>query len=1260
MSYELSLWNDIIKSATQNDHTVRYFDEQKSYVLGADNMNFIGSAFNISLETDINGTNNLTFTLPMKYWDLTLQKLVDNPLFLECANEKKLKLRKQGIWYSFVIKSIQEDSSQHTAAITAVDICINELSKNGYGLTFDNELYGNDGEINELAAKIMEGSSWTYIPVNTDEPGSPKIDLTEYKEEVLYSIEKLNAAAPSEISCEKISTDANPQEGEFFTITTEDGVITNSGHLFMFYSDLISEYDEIEAIYVSDNVYQEILSPQVDYNTKVELIEKQGLYIYIPVEYIDSEQIVLSDYSVRKIVKSQKREYSDEIDQMLYAYRGPEYEFNEEYWGWTEWYVERNIDTDEYEWKFINRYYQIDLNENSLNYLKLKKDIAGTILVWTDSDGTFKPYFRGYSKIRTLNESKSNRFNLMQSISESFEVWVDYKINYSETGQILRDESDITRAQKYITFRQNNAQINNIGFTYGVNLGSISRILNSDEIATKIYVDYIDNSALENGICSIQTARENFTQENYTLNFDYYVQKKLIDANELYNDLYNLEDGYLGHFINLHNYNEKLALYTTAIIQLTTQIVMDKETLDRTQDSIKAIGGNFQDGSVDIDGPLLSTDPLAQNGTWRNKLLKIYKDDAPKVKAITYPISTTVKRLNSVLVSLKYIPYNTGGTGYYATWDKWQVGTWNPDDLTLNPEDVEQWTVGSILNIQYADNYENKPDFTVLGRIQSLTVEDVTRLYFTLNTNDAPIKVNELSDINIIVEVTSVRNPSFPDSSDMLAGVLNEADKMVALDELYETWNSYRSNYIDLKPQYDNKIAERAVLISGEGTDNLEYWQTLKTNLIQAFETKYSRFIIEGTWTDSNYTNADSYYLDALKVAQTSGKPKISYTLNASDLSTLLGYELFKFAPGDVTYIQDPEYFGYDSKGTPYKEKVVISKIKYDLLNPSNNQITLQNYMTQFEDLFQRISASVQSYNFNQNMYSRAGNFSATSLNQRILQNTLLGHNFTLLQSPDKSITIDSKGIYLIDAGNNMNHMRIMSNGIILSSDGGRSWNNGLTAQGLTADLITSGTINTSKINLFGGANAPGFSWDIRGINAFAYTRDQQDNIVIDYSKFIRFDQYGLYLASLTDGQTSENFDTGLANSPDPISWIQDRTNLSITWRGFYMKTEEGSVIIDPVKDIQVLSGAGSDRKEKVRIGWYPLVMDDEEGDGGYGIAVRDTDEDLIFHCGIGTTSAIYMPKLTNATGTENLVFIGSDGRLYKSDITYSQVLAKM
>ena len=95
----------------------------------------------------------------------------------------------------------------------------------------------------------------------------------------------------------------------------------------------------------------------------------------------------------------------------------------------------------------------------------------------------------------------------------------------------------------------------------------------------------------------------------------------------------------------------------------------------------------------------------------------------------------------------------------------------------------------------------------------------------------------------------------------------------------------------------------------------------------------------------------------------------------------------------------------------------------------------------------------------------------------------------------------------------------------------------GLTSQGLTADLITSGTINTSKINLFGGASAPGFSWDIRGINAFAYTQ-ANNNLNINYSRFVRFDQYG-YLADLADGQPSSVFDAGLANSENPVDWIQ-------------------------------------------------------------------------------------------------------------------------
>ena len=58
--YELSLWDDVVKVATVEGTTVRYFDEQKSYVLAADNMRYIGSAFNIELSLDINGNDSLS------------------------------------------------------------------------------------------------------------------------------------------------------------------------------------------------------------------------------------------------------------------------------------------------------------------------------------------------------------------------------------------------------------------------------------------------------------------------------------------------------------------------------------------------------------------------------------------------------------------------------------------------------------------------------------------------------------------------------------------------------------------------------------------------------------------------------------------------------------------------------------------------------------------------------------------------------------------------------------------------------------------------------------------------------------------------------------------------------------------------------------------------------------------------------------------------------------------------------------------------
>jgi hypothetical protein len=79
-------------------------------------------------------------------------------------------------------------------------------------------------------------------------------------------------------------------------------------------------------------------------------------------------------------------------------------------------------------------------------------------------------------------------------------------------------------------------------------------------------------------------------------------------------------------------------------------------------------------------------------------------------------------------------------------------------------------------------------------------------------------------------------------------------------------------------------------------------------------------------------------------------------------LSELEDFSSKIFNLGDICYIQDTRYFGYASDGiTPYKERVLISEITSYFDSPEKDTLKIQNYTTQFDDLFQRITAATQS-----------------------------------------------------------------------------------------------------------------------------------------------------------------------------------------------------------------------------------------------------------------------------------------------------------
>jgi hypothetical protein len=70
---------------------------------------------------------------------------------------------------------------------------------------------------------------------------------------------------------------------------------------------------------------------------------------------------------------------------------------------------------------------------------------------------------------------------------------------------------------------------------------------------------------------------------------------------------------------------------------------------------------------------------------------------------------------------------------------------------------------------------------------------------------------------------------------------------------------------------------------------------------------------------------------------------------------------------GEKTWIIDSSFFGSNEK-----EPVIITEITENLDDRSKNQIKVQNFKNQFQDLFQKITATVQQTQYNTGSYEKA------------------------------------------------------------------------------------------------------------------------------------------------------------------------------------------------------------------------------------------------------------------------------------------------
>lgn len=1109
--YELSLWSD---SPTNG--------EIKQCVIASHTMASPAKAFNIALNRKANGEKTLTFSVLARYVNDETGEYEVNPYLSLLTNERKVKLKKfekgQILWYDMIIKNVAEDSSNYTYTYTAKDQHVQELAKSGFELEFDKELQNNTDTKDKLAELILDGTDWrvgqsdalleyakepvfrgqldpsiilksmlpfswpnveleednyVYIPYSeakkakgpyqilyyaNDASGKPihylndeNVLLRKYYKNYTVTQLPINMVLQTGIQAErlvqsqktiydkaleqyvKVYNGGNTYgftRTEYYTPEFVENLITNGEGDF---TDTSGWYNTVQGersvVYVPDpqdwSPDTEIQSfIQVDsekyqtcyimnsgifdnrgklsgftkgqkYRFNCDLIEGQLLQIVIAeydtssgyhsireggqilfdsvsssstltilecLETVTQEQLKNKKFGIFLTLTRGAKIKSCEFYRLIYK-EGSEGNLVEITPGSTIGTNTQNL--------IKTHYYYYNKNQEYTKFEDIVFDYEG----YEESDSYLPTMNEGCEKRRTITGKESNRFNLLQEICEQFECWLSIDVGHDATGHIT---------SKSVSFHEYVGKDNYAGFKYGINLNSIKRDIDSNQIVTKMITKDNANEFAKNGFCSIARAPSNPSGTNVIYNFDYYVNQGLLSAEEV-----------------------SKALYATS----QNFVVNDPGAGEADIEFIDGIG--------------------------------LY----PKLGYIT--------------------------------------------DITKALAEEQIGVSKNLVSLKASIDYEQAK----LDAAESELVTEKESLYkLTKYTYEDFLKGIVPSNWSTSEEAQSYKIKIYH-----LTKIAEEASvQLVTLNESYETFQA----------QYDTNA------------EKLKYYNEQRKKIEQQFYQTYARFIQEGSWISEEYVDDELYYLDALATGYTSSRPKISYTISVFDLAGAEDYENYEFQIGDKTFVEDPEFFGWKKAGNgpmlrvPYREEVVVNELTEGIDDVTKNALKVQNYKTQFDDLFQRIAATTESLQYNTGRYERSakaveadGSISHKALQQAVTENGLAINN-----AGAQTVTVDEQGVITTDKALPNKKVRIIGGGIYVTKDGGETWETGITGDGINANVITTGQLNTGEVNIMTGEVAS-HRWDDKGISAYQTIYDLETGSVtgVNNKNFVRFDEFGLY-----------------------------------------------------------------------------------------------------------------------------------------------------
>ncbi|ALY08049.1 hypothetical protein EauS123_00050 [Exiguobacterium phage vB_EauS-123] len=221
----------------------------------------------------------------------------------------------------------------------------------------------------------------------------------------------------------------------------------------------------------------------------------------------------------------------------------------------------------------------------------------------------------------------------------------------------------------------------------------------------------------------------------------------------------------------------------------------------------------------------------------------------------------------------------------------------------------------------------------------------------------------------------------------------------------------------------------------------------------------------------------------------------------------------------------------------------------YEPLSNLNIDTRITGVTTEYDYHLKPIATKVELASMRKDITDTLANFSGTSktVNKAINRDGSLTNDVLpqavkdatrALESAQTEILFD-RGIRLIDKDNPLLRVVLTSAGIGISFDGGVSYQTAMTGQGIAADVLTSGALNTNNVKIQGDTN---FYWD----GQYLIAQDPANA-----NKFVRFSKNGLEVTTNggTSFKTAINADGVVADSIRSTGTIDVATNMKVGTR---------------------------------------------------------------------------------------------------------------